>query len=234
MRQDPVPATAAPQATPPAAPPATAAQELVQVSPREVYVAQRASRDEVRSQHSRLLEQRRSIAERLRDGGNVMGADRTGLEARLQELDARILVMEKQLAQADAQVAAAAAVPGATQGAGGSGPSGPPEEAIVFGGLIGLAAVLPLSIALAKRIMRGGAPALPKRALSELDTRLDRLEQAVDSVAVEVERIGEGQRFVTNLFIESGAPLALGAGPMAPVAQPQREGQGAERRDAAR
>lgn len=34
------------------------------------------------------------------------------------------------------------------------------------------------------------------------DPRIDRLTQAVDAVAVEVERIGEGQRFVTQLMAE--------------------------------
>ena len=34
--------------------------------------------------------------------------------------------------------------------------------------------------------------------------RMQRLEQAIDSIAVEVERIGEGQRFVTKLLAERG------------------------------
>lgn len=34
------------------------------------------------------------------------------------------------------------------------------------------------------------------------DTRFERLEQAVDAIAVEMERIGEGQRFVTKLLAE--------------------------------
>jgi hypothetical protein len=34
----------------------------------------------------------------------------------------------------------------------------------------------------------------------ELEARLRRLEQAVDAIAVEVERVGEGQRFVTKLL----------------------------------
>jgi hypothetical protein len=36
------------------------------------------------------------------------------------------------------------------------------------------------------------------------DNRMQRLEQAIDSIAVEVERIGEGQRFVTKLLAERG------------------------------
>jgi hypothetical protein len=34
------------------------------------------------------------------------------------------------------------------------------------------------------------------------DDRMKRLEQAIDSIAIELERIGEGQRFVTKLFAE--------------------------------
>lgn len=38
--------------------------------------------------------------------------------------------------------------------------------------------------------------------------RLERIEQAVDAIAVEMERMGEGQRFVTKLLAERapGAP----------------------------
>jgi hypothetical protein len=42
----------------------------------------------------------------------------------------------------------------------------------------------------------------------EITDRLAHLEQSVDVVAVEVERIGEGQRFVTRLFTENGAQRA--------------------------
>ena len=37
------------------------------------------------------------------------------------------------------------------------------------------------------------------------DQRLARLEQAVESIAIEVERISEGQRFVTKLLAEPEA-----------------------------
>ena len=37
--------------------------------------------------------------------------------------------------------------------------------------------------------------------------RLEHMEQAIDSIAVEVERISEGQRFTTRLLSErSGTP----------------------------
>lgn len=42
-------------------------------------------------------------------------------------------------------------------------------------------------------------PAIP----AEMSTRLERMEQSIDAIAVEVERISEGQRFTTKLLSES-------------------------------
>jgi hypothetical protein len=42
-------------------------------------------------------------------------------------------------------------------------------------------------------------------SVPELTTRLDGIERAIDAVAVEVERLGEGQRFTAKLLRESGA-----------------------------
>jgi hypothetical protein len=39
------------------------------------------------------------------------------------------------------------------------------------------------------------------------DDREKRLEQAIDAIAVELERVGEGQRFVTRLLAERGLEL---------------------------
>ncbi len=39
------------------------------------------------------------------------------------------------------------------------------------------------------------------------DARLQRLEHAVEAIAVEVERLGEGQRFVTKILTEKGSEL---------------------------
>jgi hypothetical protein len=43
------------------------------------------------------------------------------------------------------------------------------------------------------------------RVPAEVMHRLDRIEQAVDAVAIEVERISEGQRFTTKLLSEGQA-----------------------------
>jgi hypothetical protein len=62
----------------------------------------------------------------------------------------------------------------------------------------------------ARRIWRRGESVIP--ALHrELTDRLTHLEQSVDAVAIEVERIGEGQRFMTRFFTENGTPRAPGS-----------------------
>ncbi|MDQ6771266.1 MAG: hypothetical protein M3Z54_14950 [Gemmatimonadota bacterium] len=48
---------------------------------------------------------------------------------------------------------------------------------------------------------------MTKDGLASSDERLARVEQAVESIAIEMERIGEGQRYVTKLLSESEQPL---------------------------
>ena len=66
---------------------------------------------------------------------------------------------------------------------------------------------LPIAKAFARRMdQRSAQPRVP----AEVMARLERMEQAIDAVAVEVERISEGQRFTTKLLAErangQGAP----------------------------
>ncbi len=41
---------------------------------------------------------------------------------------------------------------------------------------------------------------MTKQGLASSDQRLARVEHAVESIAIEIERIGEGQRYVTKLL----------------------------------
>ena len=50
----------------------------------------------------------------------------------------------------------------------------------------------------------------PER-LEALEGRLERVEQAIDAVAVEVERIGEAHRFTAKLLTERLEPLPVSA-----------------------
>jgi hypothetical protein len=72
----------------------------------------------------------------------------------------------------------------------------------------------PLARAYARRMERGDVTAhIP----SEVSARLERMEQAIDSIAVEVERISEGQRFTTKLLSERTSVPPGGAGTAPPA-----------------
>lgn len=68
-----------------------------------------------------------------------------------------------------------------------------------FAMVVALVIGLPLVRAHAKRMDRGIDP---KVLPNDLTDRLTRMEQAIESVALEVERISEGQRFTTKLLSE--------------------------------
>ncbi len=52
--------------------------------------------------------------------------------------------------------------------------------------------------------------ALPSDQMQRIEDRLARMEQGIDAMAVEVERISEGQRFTTKLLAERAAGGAPG------------------------
>lgn len=187
-------------------------------SPLALYRAQVAKRDELRDQLNDLRDARGSLANELRDP-TVTGADRVGLEARITAIDARMAAVDKQLADANVTVAQAAGVPGAIVEDPRRFQDNRSEDApFVVGGIFIVAVLLPISLAFARRIWRRGG-AVASSLPPEVMDRLTRLDHAVDSIAVEVERIGEGQRFVTRVLSDRGtaAPAALGSPPEARV-----------------
>jgi hypothetical protein len=81
--------------------------------------------------------------------------------------------------------------------------------AIILTSIIcGTIAIGAIAQAIAGRVRGGGGP-MPRR-LDTLEERLYRIEQAIDTVAVEVERGTEAQRFTAKLLAER-----LDAGPAA-------------------
>jgi hypothetical protein len=83
----------------------------------------------------------------------------------------------------------------------------------------GFVLLLPIVYALTRRILRGGRRGAPVDF--ESSPRLQRMEQAIESIAIEVERIGEAQRFTTKLLSErQPEPVA---GHMPPIQTARRE-----------
>lgn len=79
--------------------------------------------------------------------------------------------------------------------------------AIVFGTMSTM--LYPLVRGWGRRLEGKSAPLPPQ--IANIDERLDRIERAVDAMALEVERISEGQRFVTKLLAEK-SPTQLPPG----------------------
>ncbi len=82
----------------------------------------------------------------------------------------------------------------------------PRAESLGYAFLLTFAAVIilgPLARAWARRInVKSEQPQIP----SQVTAQLTQLTQAVDSIAIEVERISEGQRFTTKLLAEQQKP----------------------------
>lgn len=235
QEQSPAPSTPLPTpavAPAPQAPPAVPGQTVISGSSMAqaaaVYQALKAQRRELVNQLENLEDRRRDLSNRLQEP-MVGGADRKGLEQRIAEVDQRISAVDKQIAESEAQIARQAAIPGAAVERPQPRPPGPPDEVYVLAGMFIVIVLLPLSIALARRIWRRGVAAITSLP-AELTERLTRLEQGMDAIAVEVERIGEGQRYMARMFAEDGVPKAIGAGAAEPVEVKARDAEAHYRR----
>ena len=82
------------------------------------------------------------------------------------------------------------------------------RERMIGGGLFFL--LLPLVLAWSRRLWLRGRP----QASVDLENspRLQRMEQAIESIALEVERIGEAQRFTTKLLADRQPEAAARVG----------------------
>ena|SRR6476620_8091454 len=86
-----------------------------------------------------------------------------------------------------------------------------------FATAIILAIGVPMARAYARKMdAQSKNPSVPL----EVTSRLERMEQAIEAVAIEVERISEGQRFTTRLLSEG---RSAGAIPPASVSSAQNQ-----------
>lgn len=64
---------------------------------------------------------------------------------------------------------------------------------------------VPLIRLVGRRLERPPPPAAPPALSADATARLERIEQAVDSIAIEMERVSEAQRFAAKLLAEASA-----------------------------
>jgi uncharacterized protein YukE len=212
---------------------------VVPRTPAEAALLQ-AQREQLSSQVMNVRDRRNEIA---RAYERASGANRQGLEQQLRQIDQRIVQLEQDLSESGRALSSARVQPSTTS----TGmPYGPFRGGFPIGSgqmtaisIVFIVAVLgPLATSFGRMLWRrASGPTLPA-GWQDASQRLERLEQAVDTIAVEVERVSEGQRFMTKLMTqgasENGAsaagvngaqPLpALGAGSPEPmISQKQRD-----------
>lgn len=160
----------------------------------------KSQRDALSNQIINVRDRRNTIA---RSYERATGANREGLEQQLRALDQRILQMEQDLSESGRALSHATVANTSTS-------TGVPFQfanlnsgqmtavSIVF-----IAAVLgPLAASFGRMMWRRSSrPSMPP-GWYDASQRLERLEQAVDTIAVEVERVSESQRFMTKLMTQ--------------------------------
>ncbi|MDQ6719095.1 MAG: hypothetical protein M3Z17_12220 [Gemmatimonadota bacterium] len=168
-------------------------------------VALRARRSELSNQLTSAASRRRSLSNEL--NGTADPSARAGLESRIAVLDKRMVQLEGDMAQTG-QILSSEAASRVTS-------TQPAHtflgmDAVYAAPLTGIFIIFvlgPLAIGAARMMWkRSSRPVLPAGS-AESAERMSRMEQSVDAIAVEVERISEGQRFVTKLLSEKAALL---------------------------
>jgi len=133
------------------------------------------------------------------------GPARTGIEQRITVLDNRLMQLESDMGQTGRQLSSAqAGLVGATQDQ--SNFAGLSSRNIAtMSNLFIIFVLAPLEIAAARNMWRRANRPPPPPADAENARRLEQLQQSVDTIAIEVERVSEGQRFVTKLMSDRSA-----------------------------
>ena len=170
-----------------------------------------AQREELGEQLTSVASRRASLSEQIRNAPE--GPSRTGLEERIRVIDQRILQLETDLAATGRQLALAPPqLMSSIQMDHDSGGGDEFEEGLLAGSFFTLWLV-PIAVLYARRRWKKKFGASPPRVQAESNPRMERIEQGVEAIAIEIERISEGQRFLTKLLAESPAsPAAIERG----------------------
>ena len=170
--------------------------------------ALKAKRSELSRQLTSVQSRRDEVATELRRT-TAQSPSAKGLEQRLGVMDERIVQLERDIAANGRELARA---PGelvseeATAERYGPFSSGQ----LTAISIVSIVSVWgPLAWAAARIMVKRSNQPKPSPQLLEGTARLERIEQAVDAMSIEIERISEGQRFVTQLMSSKAPAPAL-------------------------
>ena len=162
-------------------------------------------RSQLSEQLDNATDRRNGLVEQVRIAPN---AAEPGLTAQLKVLNDQVVQLETDLAATNRQISSASPELMAMV----EEPSSQNVDDQVAEGVAAGAASMFVVMAVVWLFVRrrwnrrkvGSAPRLP----DDTSPRLARLEQGMDAIAIEIERISEGQRFVTRLLSESQGAVA--------------------------
>jgi len=173
-----------------------------------------------------LLAQRRQLNEQLDQAtdrrndlmNKILGAPETakpGLQGELNVLNDRIVQLESNLNVIGQEIAGASPELISMAEEPSTRPGDAFDEGMAAGVAAGAGSVLVIMTALIfflRRAWKRRARTAPPMLLAADSERLQRLEHGIDAMAIEIERISEGQRYVTKLLSEShgGVPAPAG------------------------
>jgi hypothetical protein len=179
----------------------------------------RERREILRDQLERATNRRDNLVNELNNGSEgdqpLAPEARAGIEQRLRVVDERIIQLERDQALTERLLSNAppAVLAQAAEVEHDESTMMPEDDAVgIAVSTFGAGILLTLIVGRIRRGIRRrrGGPA-QMAALPADDPRIDRLTQTMDAIAEEVERIGEGQRFVTQLLAtRREAPMLSG------------------------
>jgi hypothetical protein len=173
----------------------------------------RERRSDISRQLTSASERREELAGELED---APAETRQGLIDRIQQLDQRVMQIESDM-EASGAMLRTGLVPQSM------GTLVPPPEPLLqrvdedtlaaFGILFSLCFLLPIGIGVMRMMTRRSRKAnVVAEPSPEQSARMERLEQAVDAVAIEIERVGEAQRFQARVLAEANMMPAIPVG----------------------
>jgi hypothetical protein len=190
----PAPATAsAPQAlrvTPPASPRTSAAE----------YNVLKAREKELKNQLEDVQDRRSELSQKALEAS---GSDKAGIQSRIGVLDERLSNIENDLSLVGRQLAAAAPASMGVETR--IIHDGYNEDDLIGAGFSGAAIMFAIFLPFIIRgfLRRRRTPKSPMQQPMLGAERIDRMEHAIDSIAIEIERVSENQRFMTRLMTET-------------------------------
>ena len=168
--------------------------------------ALKAKRNELSRQLTSVQSRRDDVAKELL---STSGPGARGLEQRLGVMDERIVQLERDIAANGRELARA---PGELVSEEATAERYGPFSSGQLTAISIVSIVMvwgPLAWAAARMMLKRANQPKPSAQMLEGTARLERIEQAVDAMSIEIERISEGQRFVTQLMSSKAPAPAL-------------------------